>query len=137
MQPDPQWSDLLQTRLSTTYREFLLLCPEVRMPASSAHRCSASSSSDSGGETSESKAPTPKRRNTSRPRNPHRTHRPEVVKVTDEDDAPTATNDLWNYDFEDEDGRMSSPEPPIVADPHNYDPELEPAPMIGRVPKHA
>jgi hypothetical protein len=53
---------------------------------------------------------------------------PEVVEVTDEDDTPVAADDPRNYDFKDEDVQMSSPEPPIAADPHNYDPELEPAP---------
>jgi hypothetical protein len=45
-----------------------------------------------------------------------------VVEVTDEDDAPAAVDDPRNYDLEDEDGQMSSPEPSIVADPRNYDP---------------
>jgi FtsZ-interacting cell division protein ZipA len=48
--------------------------------------------------------------------------------VTDEDEAPAAADDPRNYDYEEEDMRMSSPEPPIAADPRNYDPELEPAP---------
>jgi hypothetical protein len=48
--------------------------------------------------------------------------------VTDEDEAPAVADDPRNFDYEDEDVRMSSPEPPIAADPRNYDPELEPAP---------
>jgi hypothetical protein len=51
-----------------------------------------------------------------------------VVEVTDEDDAPATADDPQNYDFEDEDVQMSSPEPLVVADARNYDPELEPAP---------
>jgi hypothetical protein len=51
-----------------------------------------------------------------------------VVKVTDEDDAPAAADNLQNYDLENEDERMSSPEPPIVADHRNYNTELEPVP---------
>jgi hypothetical protein len=46
----------------------------------------------------------------------------EVVEVTDEDDTPTLADDPQNYDFDDEDVQMSSPEPPIVADTCNYDP---------------
>jgi hypothetical protein len=55
-----------------------------------------------------------------------------MVEVTDEDEVPATADDLRNYDFDDGDAPMSSPEPPIAADPRNYDPELEPAP--GAVP---
>jgi hypothetical protein len=50
-----------------------------------------------------------------------------VVEVTNEDGTPTTADDPRNYDFKNEDVRTSSPEPPIAADPHNYNPELEPA----------
>jgi hypothetical protein len=51
-----------------------------------------------------------------------------MVEVTDENDAPATADDARNYDFNDEDVQMSSPEHPIAADPRNYDPELEPVP---------
>jgi hypothetical protein len=51
-----------------------------------------------------------------------------MIEVTDEDDAPAATDDPQNYGFKDADVQGSSPEPPIAADPHNYDLESEPVP---------
>jgi hypothetical protein len=51
-----------------------------------------------------------------------------MVEVTDEDDAPEATDDSQNHGFEDEGVQGSSPEPPIAADPCNYDLESEPVP---------
>jgi hypothetical protein len=119
MHPDPRWSDLSQTRtylfrfpgsvptngflsllgLSTTYREFLLLRPEPRTPGSSARRHSSSQSSGSKAESSENKTPAPKKRRTSHPRNPRHMPCPEVMEVTDEDDAPTTTDNPRNYNF--------------------------------------
>jgi hypothetical protein len=46
-----------------------------------------------------------------------------MAEVTDEDDTFATADDL-----EEEDTQMSSPEPPLAADKHNFDPELEPAP---------
>ncbi|KAJ7309212.1 hypothetical protein DFH08DRAFT_823632 [Mycena albidolilacea] len=86
--------------LSTTYREFLLLRPEPRATGSSTRRSSVVSASDSGVETSESETPACKRRKMSRPQNTRRTRCPEVVEVTNEDDAPATADDPWNYDFE-------------------------------------
>jgi hypothetical protein len=121
LQPDPWWSDLPQTRayffcfprsdsfhqhlffllgLSTTYREFLLLRPKSRATGSSTHRSSAASVSDSGAETSESEIPAHKRRKMSRPQSTRCTPCPEVVEVTDKDDAPAAADDPRNYNFE-------------------------------------
>ncbi|KAJ7826590.1 hypothetical protein B0H14DRAFT_3467598 [Mycena olivaceomarginata] len=133
LQPDPRWSDLTQTRLSTTYGEFLLLRPAPSAARASVPRRSTPSSGNGRGPTattssgseagsSEDETPAPKRHKTSCP------YRPEMVEVTDEDDAPTTADDPWNYDFDDEDAQMSSPEPPIAADPRNYDSELEPVP---------
>jgi hypothetical protein len=150
MQPDPRWSDLSQTRtylfrfpgsvftdglpfplgLSTTYREFLLLRPEPRTPGSAEHRCSLSQSSGPEAESSENKTPAPKRRRTSHSWHPRHASRPEVVEVTDEDDAPATADDPWNYDFAEADVQMSFPESTIAADARNYDPELEPAPPV-------
>lgn len=48
--------------------------------------------------------------------------------MTDKDNAPVTADDPRNYNFDDKDVRVSSPEPSIAADPRNYDPELEPAP---------
>jgi hypothetical protein len=45
--------------------------------------------------------------------------------VTDEDDAPATADDPRNYDFKEEDVQMSSPEPPIAANPCNYNSELK------------
>jgi hypothetical protein len=53
-----------------------------------------------------------------------------VVEVTDEDDAPTLADDPRNYNLEEEDVQMSSPESSIAADEHNYDSGLEPAPAV-------
>jgi hypothetical protein len=57
--------------------------------------------------------------------------------VTDGDEAPAAADDPRNFDYEDEDVRMSSPETPIAANPRNYDPELEPAPAAVPVEQQA
>ncbi|KAJ7825740.1 hypothetical protein B0H14DRAFT_3468244 [Mycena olivaceomarginata] len=124
--PDPQWLDLSQTRLSTTYREFLLLHPEPRVLGPSARRRSTAQPSGSEAESSESETPAPKRRKMSGPWNPRHVSRPEVVEVTNEDDTPATANDPRNYDFDEEDVQMSSPEPPIVADVRNYNPRLAP-----------
>jgi hypothetical protein len=53
-----------------------------------------------------------------------------MVEVTDEDNAPTLADDPRNYDLEEEDVQMSSPEPSIAADARNYDSGLEPAPAV-------
>ncbi|KAJ7330488.1 hypothetical protein DFH08DRAFT_815391 [Mycena albidolilacea] len=119
---------LHSTGLSTTYREFLLLRPEPRAPGSSTPRHSATSSSDSNEESSESEIPTPKRRRTSRPQNPRHTSRPEMAEVTDEDDTFATADDPRNYDLEEEDL-------PIAADEWNYDPGLEPTPAA--VPRNS
>jgi hypothetical protein len=68
----------------------------------------------------------------SHPQNPPRTPHPEVVEVTDEDNMSAMTDDPQNYDFKEENVRMSSPELPIAADKCNYNPRLEPTP--GAVP---
>jgi hypothetical protein len=81
-------------------------------------------SSGSEAESSEDETPTPKRRKTLCP------HRPELVKVTNEEDAPPLAEDPRNYDLEEEDIRMSSPESSLVADDRDYDPGLEPAPAV-------
>jgi hypothetical protein len=52
-----------------------------------------------------------------------------VVEVTDEDNVPITTEDLRNYELE-EDMSMSSPESSIMANKCNYDPELEPVPSV-------
>jgi hypothetical protein len=49
-----------------------------------------------------------------------------VVEVTNEDNMPFATEDLQNYELEEEDASMSSPESSIIADECNYNPDLEP-----------
>jgi hypothetical protein len=51
-----------------------------------------------------------------------------MIEVTDEDDTFATADDPRNYDLEEEDARMSSPELPLAADERNYDPGLEPAP---------
>jgi hypothetical protein len=56
---------------------------------------------------------------------------PEVIVVTDED------GDLRYLEDVDEDVLMHSPEPPIGADPRNYDPTLEPAPTAVPPEQHA
>jgi hypothetical protein len=53
-----------------------------------------------------------------------------MIEVTNEDDAPALADDPWNYDFEEEDIQMSSPESSIAADDCNYDSGLEPTPAI-------
>jgi hypothetical protein len=60
-----------------------------------------------------------------------------MVEVTDEDDAPAATDNPRNYGFKDEDMQGSSPEPPIAADPRNYDLESEPMPDVVPVEQQA
>jgi hypothetical protein len=53
-----------------------------------------------------------------------------VLEVTDKDNAPVIVDDLQNYDFEGEDMQISSLESSIIADHHNYNPELEPVPAV-------
>jgi hypothetical protein len=53
-----------------------------------------------------------------------------LVEVTDEDDAPALADDPRNYDLEEEDVRMSSPESSIAADERNHDSSLEPTPAV-------
>ncbi|KAJ7303801.1 hypothetical protein DFH08DRAFT_825581 [Mycena albidolilacea] len=121
--------------LLTTYREFLLLRPAPSTESASTPRrpgaspghgrgpvVHASSGSEVG--SSEDDTPATKKRKTSRP------HCPEMVKVTDEDEAPTLADDPRNYDLEEGDVSMSSPELSIAADAHNYDSGLEPAPAV-------
>jgi hypothetical protein len=53
-----------------------------------------------------------------------------MTKVTDEDDAPAIADDPRNYDLNNEDVQMSSPELSITANNCNYDSELEPVPVV-------
>ena len=53
---------------------------------------------------------------------------PEYVSSGEERTAQPIGEDLGNYELEDEDVSMPDVEVPIVADPANYDPELEPVP---------
>ncbi|KAJ7308686.1 hypothetical protein DFH08DRAFT_823715 [Mycena albidolilacea] len=110
--PDPRWSDLSQTRLSTMYWEFLLLLPELCAPGPSLHRRPATSSLDSGEESVGSEPPTPKRRKMSHPQNPHHPSHPKMVEVTNEDDTFATVDAPQNYNLEEEDTQMLSPEPP-------------------------
>jgi hypothetical protein len=51
-----------------------------------------------------------------------------MAEVTDEDDTFATADDPRNYDLEEENARMLSPEPPLADDERNYDPGLEPVP---------
>ncbi|KAJ7325405.1 hypothetical protein DFH08DRAFT_817083 [Mycena albidolilacea] len=96
--PNPWWLDLSQTHIRS---------PTVKVL------------SGSKAESSEDEVPTPKRRKTLCP------HRPEMVEVTDEDDAPTLADDPQNYDLEEEDVQMPSLGSSIAADDRNYDSEQQ------------
>jgi hypothetical protein len=50
--------------------------------------------------------------------------------VTDEDEEPALADDPRNYDLEEGNASMLSPEPPFAADTRNYDSGLEPAPAV-------
>ncbi|KAJ7353268.1 hypothetical protein DFH08DRAFT_804837 [Mycena albidolilacea] len=80
------------------------------------------------GASSEDDALPPKRHKTSPP---HEAPSPEVIVVTDED------GDLRYPEDADGDVSMHSPDPPIRADPRNYDPTLEPAPAAVPPEQHA
>ncbi|KAJ7796529.1 hypothetical protein B0H14DRAFT_3494712 [Mycena olivaceomarginata] len=112
LQPDPRWSDLTQTRLSTTYREFLLLRPVPGAASASAPRRPAALSSCSRGPTV------------------HVSSGSEAGSSEDETPAYKKPDDPRNYDLEEEDVQMSSPESSIAADECNYDSGLEPAPAV-------